>query len=94
MRRLIGKDRPCPTLRRRAGKTGKAAGRRGRAPKRSRSRLGGLEAWMTRDIAVKGAAGLAGLLVLASVIGLIGSGWAGRTAVSLAPPWSAPTISS
>jgi cell division protein FtsQ len=31
-----------------------------------------------RELALKGAAGLAGLLVLASVIGLIGSGWAGR----------------
>ncbi len=78
MRRLIAEDRSCPTLRRAAGKTTKAAGRRGRPPKRTAGRRRRPETWMTRELALRGAAGLAGLIVLACVIGLIGSGWAGR----------------
>jgi len=78
MRRLTSKDRPCPTPKRAAAKTFKTARSRKRAtgPSAGRARRAG--SLVTRELALKGAAGLAGLLVLASVIGLIGSGWAGR----------------
>ncbi|MDX1574864.1 MAG: cell division protein FtsQ/DivIB [Kiloniellales bacterium] len=39
---------------------------------------------MTRELAMRGAAGLAGLVILAGIIGLIGSGWAGRKLDDLA----------
>ena len=81
MRRLIAKDRPCPTLRRAAGKAAKAAGRRRRPANAGRRRR---ETRVTRELAMRGAAGLAGLVVLAGVIGLIGSGWAGRKLDDLA----------
>jgi cell division protein FtsQ len=74
MRRLTSKDRPCPTRKRAAAKTSNAA--RSRKPPRGKLRRPQPHAY--RELALKGAAGLAGLLVLASVIGLIGSGWAGR----------------
>jgi cell division protein FtsQ len=67
MRRLIATDRPGAT-RKRAAKTSKTARRRLRRPG-SRAQ---------RKLLLRGAAGLAALLVLAAVIGLVGSGWAGR----------------
>jgi len=80
MRRLTSKDRPCPTRERAAAKTSNAA--RSRKPPRGKLRRPQPHAY--RELALKGAAGLAGLLVLASVIGLIGSGWAGRKLDALA----------
>jgi len=74
MRRLTSKDRPCPSRKRRGAKAAKGARGRVRRP----------GALVHREFALKGAAGLAGLLVLASVIGLIGSGWAGRKLDALA----------
>ena len=68
MRPLTSKDRPCPSRKRRGAKASKGSHGRLRRP----------GALVHRELALKGAAGLAGLLVLASVIGLIGSGWAGR----------------
>jgi cell division protein FtsQ len=80
MRRLTSKDRPCPTPKRAAAKTFKTA--RSRTPPRGKLRRPQPHAY--RELTLKGAAGLAGLLVLASVIGLIGSGWAGRKLDALA----------
>lgn len=68
MRRLISKDRPCQPRRRGGAKAAKASPARRRRPARRAHRA----------LALKGAAGLGGLLCLAAVIGLIGSGWAGR----------------
>ncbi len=80
MRRLTSKDRPCPTRKRAAAKTSTAA----RSRKRSSSRPRSAGSRASRELALKGAAGLAGLLVLATVIGLTGSGWAGRKLDALA----------
>ena len=80
MRRLTSKDRPCPTRKRAAAKTSTAA----RSRKRSGSRPRSAGSRASRELALKGAAGLAGLLVLATVIGLTGSGWAGRKLDALA----------
>jgi len=68
MRWLTSKNRPGPSR-----KKGRA-----KASKTSRGRLRRPGALVHRELALKGAAGLAGLLCLATVIGLIGSGWAGR----------------
>ena len=71
MRRLTSKNRPAPSRRRRGTKTS-------RASRVGRSRLRRPGALIQRKLALKGAAVLAGLLCLATVIGLVGSGWAGR----------------
>jgi len=73
MRRLTAKDRPGAT-RKGAARTSKTA--------RSRLRRPGSRA--ERVLLMRGAAGLAALLVLAAVIGLIGSGWAERKFDALA----------
>lgn len=73
MRRLSATDRPGAT-RKRAAKTAKTA----------RSRLRRPGALAQRSLLVRGAAGLAAALVLAAVIGLVGSGWAGRKLDALA----------
>ena len=82
MRRLSMKDRPFPTLRRAAGKSAKTTGSRGRPSKRPSKRSAGRrrrpETWITRELALKGSAGLAGLVVVAAFVGLIGSDWASR----------------
>ena len=88
MRRLTSKDRPCPTRQRAVAKTSKAARTRDRSTSRSAGRSAGRPrragSRATRGLVLKGAAGVAGLLVLAGVIGLIGSGWAGRKLDALA----------
>ena len=74
MRWLIGNKRRSPPRRRAAAKTSKTARGRLRRPV-SRAR---------RELALKGGIGLAGILALAAVIGLVGSGWAGRKLDALA----------
>lgn len=68
MRWLTRIVRPGPTR----------TGGRAKAATASRARLRRPAARADRALALKGAAGLGGLLCLAAVIGLIGSGWAGR----------------
>jgi len=72
MRRLTAQDRPGATS------------KRARASKTARRRLRRPGSRAQRVLLMRGAAGLAGLLVLAAVIGLIGSGWAGRKLDALA----------
>ena len=76
MRRLISLIRSGPPRGRPTAKTAK------RRP-RGRSRRA-QNAWLTRELALKGTAGLTGLVVLAGVVGLIGSGWVGRKLDDLA----------
>ena len=74
MRWLTSIGRPGPTRKRAGAKTAKLT--RGRKVSRARPRR--VTSRAQRELVVKGAASLAGLLCLAVVVGLIGSGWAGR----------------
>ena len=74
MRWLTSKIRPSPARKRRGAKAARSA----RASRSSRGRLRRPGALVQRELALKGAVALAGLLCLATVIGLVGSGWAGR----------------
>lgn len=77
MRRLTSQDRPCPPPARAPRK--RTAGRRA-PPKKLRRPWSRAE----RRLVINGSAGLAGVLVLGSLVWLLSSGWAGRQAASLA----------
>lgn len=74
MRWLTLTKRRGPTRKRGAGRTAKTA--------RSRLRRAGTR--VRRELMLKAAGGFSGLLALAVVIGLVGSGWAGRKLDDLA----------
>jgi cell division protein FtsQ len=82
MRRLTATGRPGATRRRSAART----------PKTARSRVRRAGSRVRRELVLKGAAGLAGLLVVAVVIGLVGSGWAGRKLDALADGLSRASV--
>ncbi len=77
MRRLIARDRPCPTNRKPRAKTARGRKSGARKLRRGTSRL-------EKQLLFGGAASLAGVGLLAGAIWLFSSGWVGRQGEALA----------